>query len=122
MIRQLWAKIGRRKGKSGIYADPDNPERAVVPLRNRKSTDPVVGPEAALVTKKDHIDRFTEGVNKLVGKLDGIHTHLGSQASQNEQLLKQMNQQKTLYTYQYVAENLYGRICLIRHPHTTLPK
>lgn len=92
MIRQLWAKFGRRKERTGHYLDENNPEQGVVPLRNRKPRDPVAGPEASIVTKKDHAERFTESVHQLVNKLEGIHDHLGRQVDQNEQLLAKMGQ------------------------------
>lgn len=91
MIRQLWAKIGRGKGKASGYSDKRNPEQPVVPLRNRKPSDSSVS-EAAIVTKKDHIERFTETVHQLVEKLEGIHDHLGRQAEQNVELLEKMGQ------------------------------
>lgn len=92
MIRQLWAKFGLGRGKSGQYMDENNPEQSVVPLRHRKPNDPSAGPEAAIVTKKDHVERFTESVHQLVEKLEGIHDHLGKQVDQNEQLLEKMGQ------------------------------
>jgi len=92
MIRQLWARIGRRKGKSSTFVDDSNPEQSVVPLRNRKFSDLSAAPESAIVTKKDHIERFTESVHQLVEKLEGIHEHLGRQVNQNEQLLERMGQ------------------------------
>lgn len=90
MIRELWARIGRRKVKSGLYPDENNPEHSVVPLRSRRPADASGSPETALVTKKDPVERFTESVHQLVEKLEGIRTHLDRQVTQNEQLLEQM--------------------------------
>jgi regulator of replication initiation timing len=90
MIRELWARIGRRKVKPGVYPDENNPEHSVVPLRNRRPDDVSDSPETAIVTKKDHVERFTDAVHQMVEKLEGIRTHLDKQVGQNEQLLEQM--------------------------------
>lgn len=90
MIRELWARIGRRKVKRGVYPDENTPEHSVVPLRGRRPTDGSGCPETTLVTKKDPVERFTESVHQLVEKLEGIHAHLDRQVIQNERLLEQM--------------------------------
>ncbi len=91
MIRQIWAKIGRRKGAGAANSDEMNPEQSVVPLRGRKSRESGE-PESLIVTKKDHIERFTETVHQVVEKLEGIGTHLGRQAEQTNELLEKMGQ------------------------------
>lgn len=92
MIRELLAKIGRRKGKSGQLLDIKSPEESAVPFRNRRPPDFDASPESAIVTKKDHVDRFNEAINHLVNKLEGIHEHLGKQVNQTEQLIEKMGQ------------------------------
>jgi phage-related tail protein len=92
MIRELWAKIGRRRFKRGVFPDKKNPEQLVVPLRNPRPTDASDGPETAIVTKKDHVERFTDAVQQMVEKLEGIQRHLDRQVGQSEQLLNQMAQ------------------------------
>jgi regulator of replication initiation timing len=90
MIRELWAKIGRRKGRSEKYPDKANPEQSVVPLRGTRSAGISDFPETAIVSKKDHVERFTDAIQQMVEKLEGIGGHLGKQISQNERLLDQM--------------------------------
>lgn len=85
MFRKLWTKIsGARSDDQEL--DASGSENAVVPLRKDKRGRDIT--ENLVVTKKDHVERLSDMVNQLVEKLEGIHTHLGSHVSQNEQLLE----------------------------------
>jgi regulator of replication initiation timing len=55
----------------------------VVPLRSPEN-------EAALKKKKESSELFSEAVNKLVDKLEGINSNLDRQIQQNEQLVLKM--------------------------------
>jgi len=91
MFRKLWAKIS---GSEPSDCCPDSGGavgNAVVPLRRSGKQGREIA-ENLVVTKKDNVERLYETVNQLVEKLEGIHNHLGSQVSQNEQLLAHIRQ------------------------------
>ncbi|MCE5186043.1 MAG: hypothetical protein LLF76_07965 [Planctomycetaceae bacterium] len=46
---------------------------------------------AAIMRKKDNAELFTDAVNKLVDKLEGINANLDRQVSQNERLVARMD-------------------------------
>lgn len=85
MFRRLWAKISGSEPNVCIEGEESH-DNAVVPLRRRDKHGREIA-ENLVVTKKDNVERLHEAVNRLVEKLEGIHDHLGSQVSQNEQLL-----------------------------------
>lgn len=84
MFRKLWEKISG--SETDDYGSKNRESGgAVVPLRKTGKRDIA---DNLVVTKKDHVERLSDMVNQLVEKLEGIHGHLGSQVSQNEQLLE----------------------------------
>jgi chromosome segregation ATPase len=100
MIKQLFSKLwGRDEKSSGssvlIKDYPSNTHAtasAVVPLHGAGASDQV------LTRKKETVERFTESVDRLVEKLEGINDNLSRQTQQNERLAQKLDELPTLLT------------------------
>lgn len=95
-MKQLFSKWfgAGRKSSGGSVLIKDHKSHSeqgsssdVVPLRGSGD-----GSGQSVARKKDPAERFTESVDKLVSKLEGINDNLGRQTSQNEQLVQTLEQ------------------------------
>jgi chromosome segregation ATPase len=101
MIKDFFSRLCGRgdksRGHSVLIKDYDsgsngNSGSEVVALRSGAK----VGIEQSIARKKEPVDVFTESVDKLVVKLEGINDNLSRQTQQNERLVQKLDELPTL--------------------------
>lgn len=95
MIKQFFSKFCGRGGKSSnssvlikdYSSNGNDGVSAVVPLHGANGLS-----EQAVARKKEPMEQFTESVDRLVRKLEGINDNLGRQSLQNERLVRKLDE------------------------------